>query len=213
PPADCVKVISRSGFDLQTVLDTLVESAAKLCEADMGGIARPRGDGFFRMEATYQFPPALKDQAERTRYTAGRQSAIGRALLERSPLQILDAVTDPGYQLVEHQKIGQYHSILALPLMREGKPIGVFALNRHAVRAFSERQIELVTTFADQAVIAIENVRLFDEVQARTRELSESLEQQTATSEVLKVVSRTTFDLQAVLETLVRSAASLCDDG
>jgi GAF domain-containing protein len=209
--ADVLKVISRSTFDLQTVLHTLVESAAKLCEADMGGIARPRGDGFFRMEATYQFPPALKDQSERTRYTAGRQSAIGRALLERAPIQILDAVTDPEYQLVEHQKIGQYHSILALPLMREGMPIGVFTLNRHAVRAFSERQIELVTTFADQAAIAIENARLFDEVQARTRELSESLEQQTATSEVLGVISTTTGNLQPVFETLLANATRLCD--
>jgi GAF domain-containing protein len=204
--ADVLKVISRSAFDLQTVLDTLVGSAAKLCEADMGGIARPRGDGFFRMEATYQFPPALKDQSERTRYTAGRQSAIGRALLERAPIQILDAVTDPEYQLVEHQKIGQYHSILALPLMREGTPIGVFTLNRHAVRAFSERQIELVTTFADQAVIAIENVRLFDEVQARTRELSESLEQQTATSEVLQVISSSPGELEPVFQTLLANA-------
>src|SRR5262245_38485506 len=177
----------------------------------MGGIARPRGDGFFRMEATYQFPPALKDQSERTRYTAGRQSAIGRALLERAPIQILDGVTDPEYQLVEHQKIGQYHSILALPLMREGMPIGVFTLNRHAVRAFSERQIELVTTFADQAAIAIENARLFDEVQARTRELSESLEQQTATSEVLGVISTTTGNLQPVFETLLANATRLCD--
>src|SRR5262245_61381689 len=202
--ADVLKVISRSTFDLQTVLDTLVESAAKLCEADMGGIARPRGDGFFRMEATYQFPLALKDQSERTRYTAGRQSAIGRALLERAPIQILDAVTDPEYQLVEHQKVGQYHSILALPLMREGTPIGVFTLNRHAVRAFSERQIELVTTFADQAVIAIENSRL-------RKELQESLQQQTATADVLKVISRSTFDLQTVLRTLVESAARLCD--
>src|SRR5262245_9597888 len=211
--ADVLKVISRSTFDLQAVLDTLVESAAKLCEADMGGIARPRGDGFFRMEATYQFPPALKDQSERTRYTAGRQSAIGRALLELAPIQILDAVTDPEYQLVEHQKIGQYHSILALPLMREGTPIGVFTLNRHAVRAFSERQIELVTTFADQAVIAIENVRLFDEVQARTRELSESLEQQTATSEVLQVISSSPGGLEPVFQTMLANATRICMAG
>jgi GAF domain-containing protein len=201
--ADVLKVISRSTFDLQTVLDTLVESAAKLCEADMGGIARPRGDGFFRMEATYQFPPALKDQSERTRYTAGRQSAIGRALLERAPIQILDAVTDPEYQLVEHQKIGQYHSILALPLMREGTPIGVFTLNRHAVRAFSERQIELVTTFADQAVIAIENSRLL-------KELQESLQQQTATSEVLRVISSSPGDLQPVFQALLENATRVC---
>jgi signal transduction histidine kinase len=201
--ADVLKVISRSTFDLQAVLDTLVESAAKLCEADMGGIARPRGDGFFRMEATYQFPPALKDQSERTRYTAGRQSAIGRALLERAPIQILDAVTDPEYQLVEHQKIGQYHSILALPLMREGTPIGVFTLNRHAVRAFSERQIELVTTFADQAVIAIENARLLNELQ-------ESLQQQTATSEVLRVISSSPGDLQPVFRALLENATRVC---
>src|SRR5262249_15986840 len=165
----------------------------------MGGIARPRGDGFFRMEATYQFPPALKDQSERTRYTAGRQSAIGRALLERAPIQILDAVTDPEYQLVEHQKIGQYHSILALPLMRQRMPIGVFTLNRHAVRAFSERQIELVTTFADQAVIAIENSRLL-------KELQESLQQQTATSEVLRVISSSPGDLQPVFQALLENA-------
>jgi GAF domain-containing protein len=201
--ADVLKVISRSAFDLPTVLNTLVESAAKLCEADMGGIARPRGDGFFRMEATYQFPPALKDQSERTRYTAGRQSAIGRALLERAPIQILDAVTDPEYQLVEHQKIGQYHSILALPLMREGTPIGVFTLNRHSVRAFSERQIELVTTFADQAVIAIENSRLL-------KELQESLQQQTATSEVLRVISSSPGDLQPVFQALLENATRVC---
>src|SRR5262249_35489941 len=129
----------------------------------------------------------------------------------RAPIQILDAETDPEYQLVEHQKIGQYHSILALPLMREGTPIGVFTLNRHAVRAFSERQIELVTTFADQAVIAIENVRLFDEVQARTRELSEALEQQTATSDVLGVISSSPGELEPVFHAMLENATRLCD--
>src|SRR5262249_10498568 len=129
----------------------------------------------------------------------------------RAPIQILDAETDPEYQLVEHQKIGQYHSILALPLMREGTPIGVFTLNRHAVRAFSERQIELVTTFADQAVIAIENVRLFDEVQARTRELSEALDRQTATSDVLGLISSSPGELEPVFHAMLENATRLCD--
>src|SRR5437016_3143451 len=113
--------------------------------------------------------------------------------------------------MVEMQKIGEYHSILGVPLLRKGTPTGVLVLARHTVEPFTEKQIELVTTFADQAVIAIENVRLFDEVQARTEELSESLRQQTATADVLKTISRSTFDLKTVLQTLVESAARLCD--
>jgi signal transduction histidine kinase/putative methionine-R-sulfoxide reductase with GAF domain len=174
--ADVLKVISRSTFDLKAVLDTLVESAARLCEADIGYVGRPKGDGFFRAEATYGNLPALKDIMERTPWKAGRESAIGRVLLERAPIHILDAETDPEYRMVEHQKIGGFHSILGVPLLREGTPTGVLVLARHSVRPFTDRQIELLTTFADQAVIAIENVRLFDEIQDKSRQLAEASE-------------------------------------
>jgi two-component system, NtrC family, sensor kinase len=174
--ADVLKVISRSTFNLQVVLDTLLESAARLCEADQGYLGRPKGDGFFRAEATYGFSPALKDIVERTPWKAGRESAIGRVLLERAPIHVLDAGTDPEYRMVEMQKIGAYHSILGVPLLREGMPTGVLVLARRSVRAFTDRQIELVTNFASQAVIAIENVRLFDEIQDKSRQLAEASE-------------------------------------
>ena len=172
--ADVLKVISRSTFDLQSVLNTLVESAVRLCNADIGHIARPE-EGFFQTQATYGFSEELKKEIERTPFKPGRGSITARALLERKTVQILDAQTDPEYKLSKAQKIGGYRTMLGAPLLREGVPIGVFGLSRYSVRPFSDKQMELLATFADQAVIAIENVRLFDEVQARTRELSEVL--------------------------------------
>jgi two-component system, NtrC family, sensor kinase len=209
--ADVLKVISRSAFDLQTVLDTLVESAARLCEADMVVITRQKDDKYFRA-GSYGFTPEFVDYVKDIPVEPERATITGRTLLEGKVIHVPDVHADPDYTFSEAQNLsGDPRTFLGVPLLREGNPVGALVLLRRTMRPFTDKQIELVTTFADQAVIAIENVRLFDEVQARTEDLRESLQQQTATSDVLKVISRSVFDLQMVLETLVASAARLCD--
>ena len=173
--ADVLKVISRSTFDLETVLQTLVESAARLCDAEKATITRERNGAFYRAES-YGFSPEYMDYIKDVPIELERGSISGRSLLEGRAVHVPDVNTDPEYTLAEAQRLGDYHTALAVPMLREGVPIGVLSLVRNEVRPFTDKQIELVTTFADQAAIAIENVRLFESVEARTRELAASLE-------------------------------------
>ncbi|MDN3277622.1 ATP-binding protein [Frankia sp. RB7] len=173
--ADVLRVISRSTFDLQAVLDTLVVSAARLCDADRACIFQKKGE-VYRWVSNFGFSPELIAYADEHPFTAGKHSTTSRVALEGKPIHNPDVLADPDYRASEYQRLGDYRTMLGIPLLREGAPIGVFILTRQHVRPFTDRQIELVTSFADQAVIAIENVRLFDEVQIRTRELAASLD-------------------------------------
>ncbi len=173
--ADVLKVISRSTFDLQTVLDTLVESAARLCEADTVVIGRPKGETYY-FEASYGFSREFAEFVASHPAGIDTGTVSGRVLLERKIVHVPDVLADPQYTYGAGQKISGYRTMLGLPLLREGTPIGVIALGRKSVRLFTDRQIELATTFADQAVIAIENVRLFDEIQDKNRQLAEASE-------------------------------------
>jgi len=201
--ADVLKMISGSAFELSPVLQTMVSAAVRLCRADQATIYREE-NGEYRWAADHSLAPDYARIERNVRIRPSIGTLVGRVALNRDTVQILDAWTDPLYEVKEDARVGGVHTMLGVPLLREGLPIGVIGLARRKVEPYTEKEIALVRTFADQAVIAIDNARLFEE-------LRQSLQQQTATADVLKVISRSAFDLKTVLDTLLRSAGRLCE--
>ena len=207
--ANVLDVISRSAFDLKAVFETVAENSVRLCGADRANVYRFDGE-FLQMGAGFNLPREFQEWAEKNPNRPGRHSASARAALERRTVHILDVQADPeySYKAADFESV---RTVLGVPILKGDELLGVIVVYHLEVRPFTDKQIALVETFADQAAIAIENVRLFEAEQQRSHELTESLQQQTATSDVLKVISRSTFDLKSVLQTLVESAAKLCD--
>jgi GAF domain-containing protein len=200
--SEVLGVISRSKFELP-LLQSVAVNAARLCRADRAAIFRLES-GLYRFAAGYSLNPAELEIERLTPIPPGPGTVVGRAAITRQVARIDDAWTDPQYEKKEDAKIGGSRSMLGVPLMREGGPIGVIGLARRRIDPFSEREIELVANFANQAVIAIENTRLLNE-------LRQSLEQQTATSEVLGVISSSPGDLEPVFASMLQNAVRICD--
>jgi GAF domain-containing protein/CheY-like chemotaxis protein/HAMP domain-containing protein/anti-sigma regulatory factor (Ser/Thr protein kinase) len=208
--SDVLKVMSRSTSDLQPVLETLIENATKLCRADHGIIFRSDGKVFRLAAAHGSAPPEWLDFVEKNPIAPGRGTIVGRVALEKQIVHVPDVLVDPEYKWAESQKLGRFRTVLGVPLLRKDIPIGIIFMAKEKVQPFTGKQVELIATFADQALIAIENVRLFQELEARNRDVTESLEQQTATADILRVISSSPGDLQPVFDTIAKNAARLC---
>ena len=205
-----LKVISRSTFDLQAVLDTLVVSAVRLCRAERSAIRLVR-DGLYHNVANYGFSPEHKARMEREPTMPGPGSVGGRIAITGRPVHLIDSQADSDPGVASRSRSGNIRTLLGVPLLRDGTLIGFLLLQRSVVQPFTDKEISLAETFADQAVIAIENVRLFEAEQQRTAELAESLEQQTATSEVLRVISSSPGELEPVFRIMLQNAVRLCE--
>ena len=208
--SEILGVIRRSPTNAQPVFDAIVESASRLCDAVFSVVWRYDGD-LLHYVASHNFTPELLDYVFKMYpKRPDRSVAAGRAILDGRIAHLPDLRADRAYAH-EVTLIGNWRASLAVPMLREGKPVGVISVGKAEAVPFSERQIQLLSTFADQAVIAIENVRLFEAEQKRTRELSEALEQQTATSEVLKVISSSPSDLRPVFQSMLENSVRICE--
>jgi GAF domain-containing protein len=208
---DVLNVISRSPNNLQPVMDTIVQTARRLCQAEYALMLRRMPDGIYRIAAQDNASKELSDWLEDNPVTAGDGSAVGIVAAEKQTVHLEDSLSDPRFTDYRRQHVSKARTMLGVPLMRNGEAIGVIFLARTQVKPFSDKQIELITSFADQAVIAISNVNLFEEVQAKTFDLEEALRYQTGSANILSVIASSPADVRPVLEAIVESACELCE--